>query len=756
MAVGDRSKFLSAAASRHSAIPGWPAQNNPGVGTGSWQRNGLRVRVDATSLPRRMISHQPRHRPVAVVAAILSLCLPEAPRADERPHAHVDSEDVETMSITASPLETATSEQTVFAEAFELRPLESGGQILEAIPNVLTAQHTGGGKAEQYFVRGFDADHGTDLAIYFDGVPMNLRSHAHGQGFLDLHFVTPETIDRLAATKGPYDARYGDFATAATIEYIPSVSFSESQLRLTSGEFDTFRAVGVLSPRTGPFEEGGPARGFLSFEAYHTDGPFENDEDLWRYSAMARGELDVGPALTLSGHLLGYYADWNASGLIPSNLVQGGTLDRFGSLDPSEGGDTTRVQAKLQMDWYPLPNGHLSANAYVSYYDFELFSNFTYFLVNDVPGGGDGIVQRDRDRIYAGGRIEYHHTPETSVPLQLRGGFETRYDDARVLLGNQTNRRVTGLLRDESIDTFSLEPYLEAKAEVLPWVVTRTGLRFAWFHFDGRDHLGGNPRGAEHETRWLPKLSIALTPFSAAGLFPVDVDGVRDLELFANFGAGYHSNDGRAVLSPDPGTSGEALPRATGAEAGVRTRFGNRVDFALAGWWLGLDDELVFVGDEGTTESAGASKRVGVEVAATWRMFDWWYLQGDVAYTSARLNNGNSPVAQAPRLIAKASTGIRCDGFGAELSLRHLGQRYATADRPALKLSDYTVLDFAARYRAGSFELGLAVENLTDTKWSSSEFFYASRPQQGGTASEDFHFSPGNARNVRAWITGYF
>jgi TonB dependent receptor-like, beta-barrel/TonB-dependent Receptor Plug Domain len=696
-------------------------------------------------------------RLLGVLAVLLWLSLPGASRADDRRHVHADEwEDAENIVVNAARLETATSKQTVPAEDFELRPLESGGQMLEAIPNVLTAQHTGGGKAEQYFVRGFDADHGTDLAIYFDGVPMNLRSHAHGQGFLDLHFVTPETIERLDATKGPYDARYGDFATAATIEYVPAASFSESQLRVSYGEFDTFRTVGVVSPRVGPFEDDGSARGFVSFEAYHTDGPFDNEENLWRYSALARGELDLGSDLTLSGHLLGYYADWNASGLIPEDLVQDGTLDRFDSLDPSEGGDTTRVQGKLQLDWHPLPNGHLSANAYVSYYDFELFSNFTYFLNNDVPGGGDGIVQRDRDRIYAGGRVEYHHTPEVPIPLQLRGGFETRYDDARVILGSQTNRRVTATLRDDSIETFSLEPYLEANAELLPWIVARAGLRFAWFHFDGRDELLGQARGSKDETRWLPKLNLTLNPFSDKGPLPVDVDGIRNLELFVNFGLGYHSNDGRAVLSPDPGTGGEALPRATGAETGIRTRLWDRVDVALAGWWLNLDDELVFVGDEGTTESVGESNRLGLELAASWQILDWWYLRGDVAYTSARLDEGNVPRAQAPRFVAKASTGVRHEGFAAEFNLRHLGERYATDDRPGPKLSDYTVLDFAARYRMGFLELGFAVENLTDTNWSSSEFFYTSRPQQGGATSEDFHFSPGNPRNVRAWITGYF
>jgi len=652
---------------------------------------------------------------------------------------------------------TSTSAQTIPAEQFQYRPLESGGQMLEAVPNVLTAQHTGGGKAEQYFIRGFDADHGTDLKVLFDGVPVNLRSHAHGQGFLDLHFVTPETIDRLEAYKGPYFARYGDFATAGTVEYVPADSFPESMLQVGYGSFETFRAVGILSPRSGPFAEAGPARGYLSFEAYHTNGPFENSEKLWRYSAFAKGEVDLGPDLTLSGHLLGYYADWNASGLVPRMRVDDGRLDRFGSLDPSEGGDTTRVQAKIQADWVPVENGHLTANAYVSYYDFTLYSNFTYYLVFDSPRG-DGIVQKDRGRIYAGGRIEYDQTWQAPFYLELRGGLETRFDDARVLLGNQTRRKPTDTISDDDLSVFSLEPYFDVDLDPFPWLSAQLGLRLAWFHFDGRDRIVGEDYRAEDAVRWLPKANVNLAPFSAEGPLPVDLDGIRDLQLYLNFGVGYHSNDARTIFE---GGTADPLTRAIGGEVGITTRVFDRVDLAVDWWLLQLEDELRFVGDEGTTESVGETLRLGVEFAATIWLSDWWYLRGDVAYTSVRLVEEDVPLAQAPRFVTKAATGVRFRGLSAEFNVRHLGERYATEDAPGLKLSGYTVLDFAARYRLdiaslGFLELGFAIENIADTKWASSEFYYESRPIQGGEASEDFHFSPGNPRNFRGWITAYF
>jgi len=453
----------------------------------------------------------------------------------------------------------------------------------------------------------------------------------------------------------------------------------------------------------------------------------------------------------LSGHLLGYYADWEASGLIPRALVDDGSLDRFGSLDPTEGGDTTRAQGKLQLDWYPHADGHLMANAYVSYYDFELFSNFTYFLAD--RANGDGIVQRDRDRVYTGGRIEYVHTPEAPVFVQLRGGVETRFDDARVVLANQTRRRVTSVISDDAIRELSVEPYADVEVDLLPWLGLQAGLRMAYFHFDVRDELDGGDRRTDDAIRWLPKANLNLSPFGEDRPLPVDVAGLRDLELFVNFGLGYHSNDARAVVS-DEGSS--PIPRAIGAEFGARTRLLDRVDLALDGWYLNLSDELLFVGDEGTTESVGETDRIGIELATTVWILDAWYARTDVAYTWSRFAGTEDPVPQAPRLVAKAATGVRYGGFAAELALRHLGERYATEDRSGPMLSGYTVLDLSGRYRFGFLEVGLAVENLTGTDWSSSEFYYESRPSRMGPPEEDFHFSPGNPRNVRGWITGYF
>jgi len=686
--------------------------------------------------------------------SILALAATPALADDSAPAASYEFTVTERRPVTAS------SDLTVPAADFELRPLESGGQMLEAVPGAITAQHTGGGKAEQYFLRGFDADHGTDLAVYFDGVPINLRSHAHGQGFLDLHFVTRETITRLDAHKGPYLARFGDFATAAAIEYVPFDSVERSLVKLEGGYWDTWRGVGVWSPRFGPFAGDDPkAHALISFEGFHTDGPFRDDEDLDRFSLFARGGVKLAPGLRLSGHLLGYTAEWNASGLVPERLVDDGRLDRFGSLDPTEGGDTLRVQGKLQLEWSPSERGHLLAQVYVAAYELELFSNFT-FALND-PDAGDGIVQRD-DRLYTGGRVEYVQVASLGVPARLRGGVEWRYDDARVRLGTQTRRDTTGYSNDDDVEELSVDPYLELELLLLPWARLVTGVRYTWFDFEVDDRLAGAPSGGGNDDRWLPKVSLVLSPFSEAGLWRGPSRWLRDLELFLNFGMGYHSNDARIASDDDA-----LLARATGAEAGLRIRFFDRVEMALDVFWLELEDELVFVGDEGTTESVGQTKRLGVELVAHAELTEWLYLRGDVGYTSARTTSDDAPVPQSPRFIAKGAVGVRHAGFAAELGVRHLGERQAREERGAPNLSDYTVVDLGLRYRRGHVEVGLALENVTDTDWRSSEFFFEScaRPELGvrpecspaagigvREGKGDFHFTPGNGRNARGWI----
>ncbi|MEM7412843.1 MAG: TonB-dependent receptor [Myxococcota bacterium] len=682
------------------------------------------------------------------LALVVSVCLTSAIA-----RAHEPDPDADLIVVEGRSSQTATTRQVVPSEHFALRPLESGGQMLEAVPGALTAQHTGGGKAEQYFLRGFDADHGTDLAVYFDGVPINLRSHAHGQGFLDLHFVTKEGIDRLDVQKGPYSPRFGDFATAATIEYRPLVRADESSLKLEGGEFDTLRGVGVLSADLPDVDN------LLTFEAYRTDGPFRNDEDLERFSVFASAGVEIMPDLRLSGHVLGYVAEWNASGLVPERLVESDQLPRFGSLDPTEGGESGRAQAKLQLDWDAGGATRFFTNAYAVYYELDLFSNFTFFQ-NDTAAG-DGILQTDR-RIQAGGRSELSHVFDFWGTPKLDLGFEWRLDDADVRLGTQTRRQRTGFSNDDEIVEATLAPYVQLEFSPLPWIDWVGGLRYETLLFDVESRRTSGPNGAGHDDLWLPKAALVLAPFSEEGVLPCEFGALRQLELFGHFGIGFHSNDARLAAASGRDS---VLAQATGAEVGLGTILFDRLHVSADAFWLELEDELVFVGDEGATESSGRSRRLGIEAAAQLFLTSWLYARGDLAYVEARTTRDEVPIPQAPRFVAKGAVGAQWEGFSIEMSGRHLGERYATETFNDPRLSDYTVFDLGAAYRRGPFEVGIAVENLTDTEWRSSEFFFASCARSevgvdplrcpaagGGPGVPDFHFSPGNRRNVRGWI----
>jgi hypothetical protein len=691
----------------------------------------------------------PERRPRALAALLVLLGLGGAAQAgDPLPPAAQGSYQ---FTVTERRPVTASSELTVPAADFELRPLESGGQLIEAVPGALTAQHTGGGKAEQYFLRGFDADHGTDLLVYFDGVPINLRSHAHGQGYLDLHFVTPESIQQIDAWKGPYHARFGDFATAAAIEYVPWASLPRSAATYEAGYWDTHRGVALLSPRFGPFGgEDAPGQALVALEAYRTDGPYANDEDLRRFSLFARASYRLAPTLVLSGHALGYSGKWDASGLVPDRLVDDGSLGRFGSLDPSEGGRSRRAQGKLQLDWSPGERSHLTANAYLLHYDLDLYSNFTYALAHP-DDGGDGIFQEDR-RVQAGGRADWAQVLPARLPGLARAGLELRLDDARVTLGRQTRRTEIETTSKDGVFELSFAPYVETELLPLPWLRLVAGLRFEELLHDVESRLGGGSSdGADH--RWLPKANLVLAPFGVGGPLASEVDGLRDLELFLNFGRGFHSNDARSTLDS---SAGNLLALATGAEVGARTRFAERITLAVDAFWLHLDDELVFAGDEGTTESAGETRRLGVELVAQADLAEWLYWRGDVAYTSPRLVSGDEPLPQAARFVAKSAVGVRFGGFAAELGVRSLGTRRASEDPGDPHLTSYAVLDFGLRYRTERLEVGLDFENLTGARWRSSEFFYAScAPSEVGSAAcppggfPDRHFTPGNPFNVR-------
>jgi hypothetical protein len=485
----------------------------------------------------------------------IELDMPEVTVIGERPHA-------------------ASSQQFVPDREYLLQPQGRPAQVLRLIPGFVAVEHSGGaGKADQYFLRGFDADHGTDVAFFSDGMPVNFRSHAHGQGYADLNFIIPETIEGLDVYKGAYLPEFGDFDTAGAVNFQTRQVVKEGIVQAAGGQFDTQRYVLMFSPTKDKI------RTLFAGEGYYTNGPFLNDNRYFRGNLLGRVTANLSSRDELSFTATLHKSQWNASGEIPLRAVSEGTLDRFGAVDPSEGGKTLRSTARLNYHYDTQSGGQFFANAYGQYYKFDLYSNFTFFL-ND-SANGDGIQQHDT-RIMYGGDIGYKQRAELfGTPTVGTIGFQTRVDDIHARLGTQVTRNPLGTTTDSDILEASYAPYLKAEVQPLSWLRLAGGLRAETFTFDVRNRCAvcvEQPAGRTTSSLVLPKANLILGPWFRT-------------EFFANYGEGYHSNDARSAV--DSGSS--PLARARTYEVGFRsTPWGpDGIELITTLWAIDLKSFLV-------------------------------------------------------------------------------------------------------------------------------------------------------------------
>ncbi len=332
--------------------------------------------------------------------------------------------DLPEVLVTSERPVAASSQQFIPDKEIILQPQGRPAQVLRLIPGFIAVEHSGGGgKADQYFLRGFDADHGTDVAFFSDGMPINLRTHAHGQGYTDLNFIIPETIEGLDVYKGAYLPEYGDFATAGAVNFRTRQAVQEGIAQATGGQFDTQRYLLMFSPTKEK------VRTLFAGEGYYSNGPYEHDNRYFRGNLLGKmtTNLTGRDELSLTGTF--HSSKWNASGEIPFRAVDAGTLGRFGAIDPSEGGRTLRSTAKLNYHYDTTSGGEFFVNAYGQYYRLDLFTNFSFFL-ND-PVNGDGIQQSDR-RVMYGGDIGYKQRWDVlGMPTIGTVGFQAMMMDAR-------------------------------------------------------------------------------------------------------------------------------------------------------------------------------------------------------------------------------------------------------------------------------------------------------------------------------------
>jgi TonB-dependent receptor-like protein len=636
----------------------------------------------------------------------------------------------------------ASSQQFIPDKEYLLQPQGRPAQVLRLVPGFVAVEHSGGaGKADQYFLRGFDADHGTDVAFFSDGMPINFRSHAHGQGYADLNFMIPETIEGLDVYKGAYLPEYGDFGTAGAVNFRTRQVVKEGMLQAAGGQFDTQRYVLMFSPTKDT------VRTLFAGEGYFTNGPFVNDNRYFRANILGKVTTNFSSRDELSLAATFHKAQWNASGEIPLRAVADGTLDRFGAIDPSEGGKTLRSTARLNYHYDTRSGGQWFANAYAQYYKFDLYTNFTFFLNDSI--NGDGFHQHD-NRVMYGGDLGYIHRAELlGMPSIGTVGFQARVDDIHARLATQVRRNPLATTTDSDILEASYAPYLKAEVQPLSWMRLTAGLRAESFTFDVRNRCPAcaeQPTGQTTSSIVLPKANVILGPWFHT-------------EFFANYGEGYHSNDARSAVVP--GSS--PLARARTYEVGLRSRpWGPEgIEFITTLWAIGLKSELVFVGDEGTTEVRGASRRRGIEAAVRGQVWGPIYVNGSITWSNAEFANGGA-IPLAPELTAYGAILLQWpEGLRSQIQATYLGVRPLIEDRSA-NAPSWIDIDLTERYTLpvklphGRLEAFLFIQNLLNTKWEQATFYFASRLRNEAAGVNDLHFVPGNPRLFMGGLAWYF
>lgn len=641
------------------------------------------------------------------------------------------------------PSPSAASERMITEQEIVLQP-QTGrpGNLLRLVPGLITLNPSGGpGKGDNFLVRGFDADHGTDLAGFLDGMPLNLRSHAHGQGYLDLNFLIPETIKEIQVHKGPYQTQYGDFNTAAAANFVTRDIVDQDVATATGGQFNTQRYLVMLSPTKGR------VRTLVAAEGFYTDGPFINANRYPRFNGLLKLTTNPTARSELSVTGTQYIGRWNASGEIPLREVNAGRLNRFGSLDPSQGGRTQRSTVHLRYHYDTPFGGNAFAETYLQYYRLNMFSNFTFFL-ND-PTNGDGIEQDDRRFLY-GGELGYRQSGELfGMTASATIAAQARIDDAHVRLANQRQRVLLSTTVNSSIHEASYSPYLKLEFQPASWMRFVGGARADMFTFNVGDRCDASC--AQHTSG----KTAAMVTTTKGNLILGPWFGT---EFFLNGGTGFHSNDARAVVS---NPTIQPLARATGYEIGLRTRQWDRIELLLALWTLDLSSELVFNGDDATTEILGATRRYGVELGNRVRLLEWLTFTGDVTFTHAAFRSTGAAIPQAPLMTGRADVTATFGGLAASVQMLHLGSRWLTEDR-SVSAQPFTIFNLVARYRPltkgpwRNLEGYLSVQNLTDTQWRQTQLFYESQLATESRPMGDIHFVPGTPRMVIAGVSWYF
>jgi hypothetical protein len=617
---------------------------------------------------------------------------------------------------------------TISAIDIRLRPVNTAQDMMRMAPGLFIAQHQGGGKAEQMFLRGFDIDHGTDVAISVDGMPVNMVSHAHGQGYADLHFVIPELVESMSFGKGPYQIDKGNLATAGWVGFKTKDHLDQSFFRLEGGSYGYYRAVAGIDL----LGEAGAARNegaYIAGEFGYNRGYFDRPQDFSRINLIGKYTRNLGGDRLLSVSASGFSSSWDASGQIPERAVASGLIGRFGEID-KESGSTSRYNLNIQYTQAISRNETFKSNLWASRYAFSLFSNFTFFL--DDTANGDQIHQQE-SRFLAGYNAEYTnewHIGGMQTRTQAGAGFRHDATSNRELSHTRNMTEVLEPVALGDIHETNAFGYLSQAFYLLPNLVANAGTRFDFFNHAYTDKLTTERTTASATTAiFSPKCGIYYN-FGSSG------------RVYLNAGIGFHSNDTRVVVAQN---GEDVLPLARSADLGVTLKPFPKMLVSAAVFHLDLEQEFVYVGDEGVVEPAGRTRRDGADLSLRCEILKWLFFDADFNYTHARARNearGEDYIPLAPVFSTIGGLTFRKGDFSGSLRYRHLGDRPANEDNSVVARA-YTVCDLTAAYARNRWELGFQIQNLFDVAWNEAQFDTETRLRHEPASISEICFTPG-------------
>jgi outer membrane receptor protein involved in Fe transport len=695
------------------------------------------MRVQAAGIAR------PRRDSARAIIALISAVTVSALLGPVGVAAGVTAADIQEVVVTGRRIPLggsprAASEGTVLAEQLENRPLLRVGELLEVVPGLIVTQHTGDGKANQYFLRGFNLDHGTDFLTRVDGVPVNLPTHGHGQGYLDMNFVIPELIDRIVYRKGTYYPEYGNFSAAGAADLTHKTA-AKPFLAYTGGENGYSRAVagGSMAALGGSLLAG--------VEADRTDGPWLLPENLRKSNALLKWSHHSDESyldITASS----YSSEWRASDQVPLRAIEQGVIDRLGFIDPTNGGESHRHSFSIRGD-HDLKLGLLRFNAYAVDYGLQLFSNFTYALNQEQ---GDQFEQYD-SRLVRGAALSWERDfVGLGRVLRWRTGVDLREDVISPVGLHLTQARTRyQTIREDRVNQRMSSLWSAVDFMLGAYGRMELGARADRFDYRVRSSLVANS-GTGGDMIVSPKASLVFGPW-------------HDTEIVLSAGRGFHSNDARgATITVDPAdgvTPVEpvtALAAARGMEWGLRTAILPRTQMALSLWRLDLDSELLFIGDGGTTEATRPSRRQGVEIGMFSKPVDWMMVDADFAISSARFRDRDAIGDRIPGAVrSAASLGIAMNlpsGWFGGLRVRRLGSAPLNEDG-SVRSPSSTLLNAEIGRRVGeNWRVAVGIDNLLDKEATDLTYFYESQLPGEAAPVEDLHFHPAEPRTVRVTV----